>query len=281
VLDLLGSDYMYLTPRLVKFYQLEDEVKGVTGNQFQLVQMANQRRAGLLGLAGILGMGSHYEQTSPILRGAWVLDALLGTPVPPPPPDVPVLDPGDKVSAELTTRQIIMQHRENPTCAACHKLMDPIGFGLENFDWMGRWRDEERDGQPIDASGELPSGETFDGPAELRQTLLARKDAFTRHLTGKVLGYALGRSLQDGDSCTIQQIVDRLAADDYRARTLVREVVLSLPFRNTQGGLEKITAIEGPRLSLSAITALTQDAKSHDNKVKDPPKRLEIEPRVP
>jgi hypothetical protein len=158
-------------------------------------------------------------------------------------------------------------------------MMDPIGFGLENFDWMGRWRETDRGGQPIDASGELPSGEVFNGPVELRQTLLAKKDDFTRHLVGKVLGYALGRSLQDGDSCTIQQIVDRLAADDYRARTLVREVVLSLPFRNTQGGLEKVTAIEGPRLSLSAITALTQDAKSHDNAVKDPPKRLEIDPR--
>lgn len=280
ILELLDGDYMYLTPRLVKFYQLEEEVKGVTGDQFQLVQMANQRRAGLLGLAGILGMGSHYEQTSPILRGAWVLDVLLGTPVPPPPPDVPVLDPGDKVSAELTTRQIILQHRENPTCAACHKMMDPIGFGLENFDWMGRWRETDR-GQPIDATGELPSGEKFDGPVELRQTLLSKKDDFTRHLAGKVLGYALGRSLQDGDSCTIQRIVDRTAADGYRARTLVREVALSLPFRNTQGGLQKVTQLEGSRLSLSAITALTQDAKSHDNKVKDPPKRLELEPRVP
>jgi mono/diheme cytochrome c family protein len=281
VLDLLDGDYIYLTQRLVKFYQVEDEVEGVNDNQFHLVELPNQRRAGLLGLAGILGMGSHYEQTSPILRGAWVLDALLGTPVPPPPPNVPVLDPGDKVSANMTTRQIVLQHRENPACAACHKLMDPIGFGLENFDWMGRWRNEEKDGQPIDASGELPSGETFDGPVELRQTLLAKKGDFTRQLVGKVLGYALGRSLQDGDSCTIQQIVDRLEADDYRARTLVREVVSSVPFRNTQGGLEKVTTIEGPRLSLSAITALTQDAKSHNNQVKDPPKRLEIDPRVP
>ena len=210
-----------------------------------------------------------------------MLDALLGTPVPPPPPDVPVLDPGDKVAADLTTRQIILQHRANPACAACHKMMDPIGFGLENFDWMGRWRDTDRGGQPIDATGELPSGETFNGPVELRQTLLARKDDFTRHLAGKVLGYALGRSLQDGDSCTIQKIVDRVANDDYRARTLFREVVLSLPFRNTQGGLEKVTAIEGPRLNLSAVTALTQDAKSHDNAVKDPPKRLELDPRGP
>ncbi len=281
VLDLLDGDYIYLTKRLVKFYQFEDEVEGVNDNQFHLVQLPNQHRAGLLGLAGILGMGSHYEQTSPILRGAWVLDALLGTPVPPPPPNVPVLDPGDKVSANLTTRQIVLQHRQNPACAACHKLMDPIGFGLENFDWMGRWRNEEKDGKPIDATGELPSGETFDGPVELRQTLLVKKGDFTRQLTGKVLGYALGRSLQDGDSCTIQQIVDRVASDDYHARTLIREVVLSLPFRNTQGGLEKVTAIEGPRLSLSAITALTQDAKGHDNQVKDPPKRLEVEPRGP
>jgi hypothetical protein len=281
ILELLDGDYMYLTSRLVEFYQFEDSVGAVNDNQFHLVQMPNQRRAGLLGLAGILGMGSHYEQTSPILRGAWVLDALLGTPVPPPPPDVPLLDAGDKVSADLTTRQIVMQHQQNPTCAACHKLMDPIGFGLENFDWMGRWRDAEKGGQPIDATGVLPSGERFDGPVELRQTLLARKNDFTRHLVGKVLGYALGRSLQDGDSCTIQQIVDRVADDGYRARTMIREIILSLPFRNVQGGLENITKIEGPRLSLSAVTARTQDAKSHDNKVKDPPKRIEPDVRTP
>ncbi|MGH9666923.1 MAG: DUF1585 domain-containing protein, partial [Bryobacteraceae bacterium] len=129
------------------------------------------------------------------------------------------------------------QHRANPACAGCHKLMDPIGFGLENFDWMGRWQNTDVDGKPVDASGELPSGEKFSGPVELRQLLLQRKDEFLGHLTAKVLGYALGRSLQDGDQCTVQRIVNTLEKDNDRARTLIREVVLSIPFRNSQGGL--------------------------------------------
>lgn len=113
--------------------------------------------------------------------------------------------------------------------------MDPIGFALENFDWMGRWRDTEA-GKPVDASGALPSGEKFSGPVELRKALLDKKDEFLRHLTGKVLGYALGRGLQDGDQCTVQRLVEAVSKNDYRARTLMREIVLSIPFRNTQGG---------------------------------------------
>ena len=118
--------------------------------------------------------------------------------------------------------------------------MDPIGFALEHFDWTGRWRDKEFDGSGIDATGALPSGEKFDGPAELRKVLLDRKDDFLRHLTGKVLGYALGRSLQDGDSCTVQHMADALRKEDFRARTLLREVVLSVPFRNSQDGVVRM-----------------------------------------
>jgi len=152
--------------------------------------------------------------------------------------------------------------------------MDPIGFGLENFDWMGRWRDKEADGKPIDASGELPSGDKFNGSLELRETLLKHKDEFIRQLSGKVLGYALGRSLQDGDSCTIQRIVDAGASDNYRMRTLIREVVLSLPFRNTQGGVVNSIPIEAPKVNISGFTSRNQDAKAHDNgeKVPSPPK---------
>jgi hypothetical protein len=133
-------------------------------------------------------------------------------------------------------RQKLVKHRENPACASCHNVMDPIGFGLENFDWLGRWREQDA-GQKIDASDVMTSGEKFNGPEELRQVLLNRKDDFIRTLTGKVLGYALGRSLEDGDQCTIQKLVDTLARDDYKARTLIREVVLSTPFRNVQGGV--------------------------------------------
>ncbi len=265
LLELLTADYTYLTQRLVAFYQLDGRVNGIGDNGFHLVQWPDDRRAGVLGMAGVLAMTSHYQQTSPVLRGAWVLETLLGTPVPPPPPDVPPLGSGGPATAALSTRERVLQHRANPACSACHKLMDPIGFGLENFDWMGRWRDQEGGGKPIDASGSLPSGESFDGPVELRRVLLQHKDDFLRQLTGKVLGYALGRSLQDGDSCTVQRLVDQVANDNYRARTLIREVALSLPFRNTQGGALTSAPVTLPSLNVSAVTSKTQDANSHNN----------------
>jgi cytochrome c553 len=236
LLELLTADYTYLTERLVKFYQLEGKVD-VKGNQFQLVKWPDNRRGGVVEMGSVLAMNSHYKETSPVLRGAWALETILGTPVPPPPPNVPPLDP-DKKLKDLSVRQKLEQHRADPSCAACHKLMDPIGFALENFDWMGRWRDKESNGRPLDTGGVLPSGDKFDGPVELRQVLLNHKDDFLRHFSGKVLGYALGRSLQDGDSCTIQYLVDELEKNHYQARTLIRDVVLSVPFRNTQGGLK-------------------------------------------
>jgi len=215
-----------------------------------------------------LAMTSRYMETSPVLRGAWALETLLGTPVPPPPPDVPPLKT-DAESVKLPVRELLMRHRADPSCSACHNMMDPIGLGLENFDWMGRWRDKQPDGKPIDAMGTLPSGEKFNGPVELRQALLARKDDFIRNLSGRVLGYALGRSLQDGDSCTVQRMVQTLAKDGYRGRTLIREIVLSVPFRNTQGGavLSEPVITQKP-LDISGLNALKQDNASHLNLVK-------------
>jgi Protein of unknown function (DUF1585)/Protein of unknown function (DUF1588) len=175
-----------------------------------------------------------------------VLDTLLGTPVPPPPPDVPPLELVAKKEKGLTMREKLMRHRAEASCATCHNLMDPIGFGLENFDWMGRWRETEANGQPVDAAGTMPSGEKFNGPVELRQVLLNRKDEFVRHLTAKVLGYALGRSLQDGDQCTVERLAGALKKHNYRARTLIREVVLSVPFRNKQGGIVVTTQSAAP-----------------------------------
>ena len=247
LLEILTADYTYMTERLVKFYQLEDKMKDFHGNQAQLVKWPDNRRAGVMNSGAVMAMTSHYRQTSPVLRGAWVLETMLGTPVPPPPLNVPPLEPVkclENCAVEAKTavgmRQRILNHRVNPACTACHNLMDPIGFAMENFDWTGRWRDKEFDGSAIDATGVLPSGEKFDGPAELRNVLLEKKDDFLRHLSGKVLGYALGRSLQDGDSCTVQHMADALKKDDYRARTLFREVVLSVPFRNSQGGVVKM-----------------------------------------
>jgi cytochrome c553 len=244
LLELLTADYTFLTERLVHFYQLEGKVD-VRSNDFHQVKWPDDRRAGVTEMGAVLALNSHYAQTSPVLRGAWMLETILGTPAPPPPPNVPPLD-DVKNRRSLTVRQQVEQHRSDPACAACHKLMDPIGFALENFDWMGRWRETEANGKPLDTSGSLPSGESFHGPVELRQALVSRKDDFTRHLTGKVLGYALGRSLQDGDSCTVQHLVDTVAADHYRARTLIREVVMSVPFRNSQGGVQSAVTAPAP-----------------------------------
>ena len=235
LLELLDSDYTFLTERLVHFYQFEGKVN-VSGNEFQQVKWPDNRRGGVMEMGAVLALNSHYAQTSPVLRGAWVLETLLGTPVPPPPPNVPPLDPDRKLK-QLSVREKLEQHRADPACAACHKLMDPIGFALENFDWMGRWREMEANGKPLDTSGTLPSGDTFHGPVEVRAALMKHKDDFLRLLTGKTLGYALGRGTQDGDSCTVQHIVDSVAKDGFRARTLIREIVLSVPFRNNQGGV--------------------------------------------
>ncbi|MEO8372871.1 MAG: DUF1592 domain-containing protein, partial [Candidatus Solibacter sp.] len=253
ILELLTGDYTYLTERLVKFYQLEDQFKDLHTNQPTLVKWPDNRRAGVMNLGAVMAMTSHYRQTSPVLRGAWVLETLLGTPVPPPPPNVPLLKPVKcedncvvTAKTDVGMRHRILEHRVNPACTACHNLMDPLGFAMENFDWTGRWRDKEFDGSAIDASGTLPSGEKFDGPAELRQALLSKKDDFLRHLTGKLLGYALGRNLQDGDSCTVQKLADKLQSDGYRARTMMREIVLSVPFRNSQGGQVAMETLPPP-----------------------------------
>jgi cytochrome c553 len=267
LLDILTADYTYMTQRLARFYQMEEKITGLDDSEFRLVQWPDERRAGVLGLGAVLAMTSRYKETSPVLRGAWALDTLLGTSVPPPPPDVPPLKTDAELGAKLGMREKLSQHRADPACAACHKLMDPIGLGLENFDWMGRWRDTEDDGKLVDASGELPSGEKFNGPVELRQALLTRKDEFVGNLAGRVLGYALGRSLQDGDSCTIDGIAKALAKDNYRARTLIREIVLSVPFRNTQGGVvdsEHHPVISKRALDVSKLNALKQDAASHN-----------------
>jgi hypothetical protein len=242
LIDLIDGRYTFLTDKLVRYYQLEGQVD-VGENGFHRVEWPDERRAGVLGLASVLAMTSHYKQPSPVLRGAWVLEKLLGTPVPPPPPDVPAL-PEAKKGEELPMREMLAMHRNSTACSACHNLMDPIGLGLENFDWMGRWRDTLADGKPVDASGALPTGETFDGPGELRAVLLERKSDFLRQLVVRTLGYAVGRGRHDGDQCTIEAILKKLETEDYHARTLIREVVLSTPFRNLQTNVEITEATE-------------------------------------
>lgn len=249
LMELLTANYTFLTARLARFYQVEGQFPDLKEDGFQKVTWADRRRGGITTMASVMAATSHYRQTSPVLRGAWVLETILGTPVPPPPPNVPQLEPvrctencAEKAKTASGMRERILAHRENPTCSACHNLMDPIGFALENFDWTGRWREKEFNGADIDASGTLPSGEQFKGPDELRKVLTARREEFLRHFTAKILGYALGRTLQDGDSCTVQRITSALDKDEARARTLIREVVLSTPFRNAQGGAVTIEA---------------------------------------
>ncbi|WP_166831452.1 DUF1592 domain-containing protein [Thalassoroseus pseudoceratinae] len=244
LLELIDSDYTILNRRMQVHYGLIKPPKDAgskwvlnqyrekDGGSWELVELPNDQRGGVLGTAGVHMLTSYPNRTSPVLRGGWVLETLLGVHVPSPPPDVPELKRGKKEKKSL--REQLAMHRDHSACAACHNLMDPVGFALENFDVLGRWR--EKDGnQEIDASATLPTGQKINGPAGLRKALLDRKDDFLRQLTRKMLGYALGRSLTDADDCTIGQITDAVTKDDYKARTLVREIVLSTPFRMRSG----------------------------------------------
>ncbi|TWT34734.1 DUF1592 domain-containing protein [Blastopirellula retiformator] len=231
ILEFLDADYCFLNERLAKHYKLP----AVKGRELRKVEVSNGQRGGLLGLGGVHMLTSYPQRTSPVLRGAWVLETLLGTPVPSPPADVPALP--TKVSTKKdakTFREQLEKHRDNPSCAACHDLIDPIGFGLDNYDLFGQWRETTENGKPVDASGLMPSGEKFAGPSELKKILLDRKQEFTRQLSRKVLGYALGRSLEDPDSCTIESLVTSLEENDYRMQTLIEQIVLSTPFRYRQ-----------------------------------------------
>ena len=231
VLDLLDSNYTFMNGRLAKFYQREN-FKDLPFEEFQRVSFDDERRGGLVGMGAVLAATSHYKQTSPVLRGAWVLDVLFGTPVPPPPPDVPPLVKNAK-GKKLTVKESLEKHRDHASCSACHNLIDPVGFALENFDFLGRWR-EKADGKEIYTKGTLPTGETFDGPEQLRQTLLLRKDAFLRQLIRKTFGYALGRALVDQDEGTIERIARQLEKEGYGARDLILAIVQSTPFRFKQ-----------------------------------------------
>ena len=226
LIDLLQSDYTYANETLARFYGIE----GVRGPDFRRVRLQNPNRGGVLGMGGVLTLTSYARRTSPVLRGKWVMEEILGSPPPPPPPFVNT----QKVSSEkakdgLTFRQRLELHRQDPRCAGCHARMDPLGFGLENFDPIGAWRDRNTNAA-VDASGQLVSGEKFTGPAELKSLLLERKDAFVRTLTEKLLAYALGRGLEAADWITVREISAAVAADHYRIQRLILEVTRSYPF---------------------------------------------------
>lgn len=227
--EFLSANYTFLNETLARHYGIE----GVQGPDFRRVELATSQRGGVLSHASVLTVSSYPTRTSPVIRGKYVLQNILGTPPPPPPPDVPSLDE-DAVGTAGSVRQQLEKHRTNPTCASCHARMDTLGFGLENYDAIGRWRSQ--DGKfPVDSTGTLPNGKSFSSPAELRGLLAEDLNEFTRALTEKMLTYALGRGLERFDRKTVNSIAATLAADGHRSQTLVREVVRSLPFQQRRG----------------------------------------------
>jgi hypothetical protein len=201
------------------------------------VTLPDRRRGGVLTTAAVLAGTSYPKRTSPVLRGQWVLGQVLGGKVPPPPPGIPPLEEKPDGADAKTLRQRLEAHRTNPSCASCHDRMDPIGFGLENYDVLGRWRSEDA-GQPVDATGSLPPGGAFTGPEELKGRLLDRRGEFVKHVTRKLLGYALGRELDEFDQCVVDRTVTKLGESDHRAALLVEEIVVSHPFRHRYHKLE-------------------------------------------
>jgi mono/diheme cytochrome c family protein len=228
VTDLLDANYTFLNERLARHYG----VPNIYGSRFRRVMLSDGNRQGLLGQGSILTETSYATRTSVVLRGVWVLDNLLGTPPPAPPPGVPSLKERGEDGKILSVRQSMEEHRANPVCATCHARIDPIGFALENFDGIGRWRTTEGSANtPIDTSGVLPDGTKFQGPAELRKILLSKPEQFTTVITEKLLTYGLGRGVEYYDEPQVRRIVRESAPDSYRWSSLILGIVRSEPFQ--------------------------------------------------
>jgi hypothetical protein len=227
LLELIESDWTFVNERLAKLYS----ITGVEGSDLRRVTLLDRNRGGVVGMAAVLTVSSQPLRTSPVLRGRWLLESLLGNKVPPPPPDAGSLpEPGD-LAKPISFRERMEKHRSKPECASCHAKMDPLGFGLENFDPIGRWRTQV-DGLPVDATGQLPSGERFAGTIELKKLLMSRHDEVMTQLSRKLLGYALGRALNNFDKCVIEECQKALKARDYRASAMVETIAVSYPFRH-------------------------------------------------
>ena len=230
VVSFVESDYTFLNGTLATLYGME---KTVTGPQMRQVKLTNPNRGGILGMPGILATTSFPNRTSAVKRGVWVLEQVLGEHVPPAPPNVPTLEKQDqKKVGNLTLRQRTELHRTNAVCNNCHKILDPIGFGLENFDAIGRWRDQDDTGGKIDAVGELPGGKHFSSPKELKTIIAARKDDLARNLAEKLLAYALCRKLGGYDEIVVDRMMGTITQDGYKMQTLITEIVTSYPFLN-------------------------------------------------
>ena len=259
MLDLLVADFTFINPRLAEFYGMEFDGESAEelyrqgrGNSFRRGQDPKRRdgqyaresewlrvdlpenRQGVLTHASVLTLTSNPRDTSPVKRGKWILENILGDPPPAAPPNVPSFDDTKNKHQNLTLRKQLEIHRENPSCASCHRVMDPLGLGFENFDPTGRWRDKDRD-QPIDASGQLTTGEKFSGAKELLAALTKRESQIAKHFVSKLLTYALGRGLEPYDNCTVDLILARAEKDDYRMSTIIAAIVSSEPFRLRRG----------------------------------------------
>jgi len=226
VVDLLSANYTFVNERLAKHYGIPN----VYDSYFRRVNFdANNTRGGLLGQGSILTVTSYADRTSPVIRGKWILTNIVGLPPPPPPPNVPPLKDNGSTGKVLTMRERMAAHRSVQPCAGCHSLMDPVGFSLENYDAVGRWRTAEED-TPIDASGGLPDGVKFAGVSGLRHALLSRPELFVTTLTEKLLTYGLGRGLESYDAPAVRKIVREARNNDYRFSSIVLGIVNSTPF---------------------------------------------------
>ena len=227
VLDFLDSDYSYLNEALANHYG----VPNVKGPEFRQVKFTDTKRGGLVGMGAILSATAYPQRTSPVLRGKWVLEQLLGSPPPPPPPNVGQLPEDDRdLKGEVTLRKRLEAHRDKAACIGCHARMDPLGFGLENFNAVGQWRDNEN-GKPLDVGGMMPDGRAFNNPAEMRKVLMQEKDKFSRTLCSRLLGYALSRGLETVDQPTLLRLEETIRKNDYHSEALIIAVVQSYPFR--------------------------------------------------
>ena len=224
--ECLDADYTFVNAELAKFYGIE----GVQGDSFQRVSLVDCNRGGVVTMAGVLTLTSYPRRSSPVLRGKWVMEEILGSPPPPAPPMIKSLPTSDKGRNGLTFRQQLEGHRNRAECASCHKTMDQLGFGLENFSPVGSWRDTVAN-LPVDASGELPDGSKFTGPIELKRLLVNRRDEFTRNIAERMFSYAMGRGVEQTDWLAIRQIARAVARDGYRSQSLVLEIARSMPFR--------------------------------------------------
>ncbi len=228
IIRFVDSDYTFVNESLAALYDLK---QSVAGPRMRRVKLQNPNRGGILGMSATLAATSFPNRTSPVRRGVWALEQILGERVPPPPPDVPELEEQAEQSVEgLTLRQRTELHTTDPVCANCHRVLDPIGFGLENFDAIGRWRDKNEGGLKIDSDGRLPTGEAFSSPAELKRLLAKREMDLARNFAERLMAHALGRHLEGYDEIVIDQLMEKVAKDDYRVRTIITEVITSYLF---------------------------------------------------